>query len=329
MVVGEKQVLRTGLAVDLEAAIPGPANLLHRFGGRNVDQQDWHVDDFGQGDGPMGRLALDRLGRHTLIVLERGGAGSVELGGQVANAVVALGMHHDDGAMGLGCLQGLENLAVVDRNAVVGHEDLVRGVAVFNQRRHFLAENMIRRVQQYDVEGVVDYRSAPGLTVIVLDRLAQAAFAVLTDEGDDRRGSAACRRCRVGPELAGVLDAVKGRLVDVDVAVDAAGQDQHTGGIDDFVGVQIVGERNDATTPDADVAAHGVGGRDHSAALDDKVILSHDDPPGPCLGNLRDARAIPWSRCRPAYLPWSARSRNSLDCTAEDPDIFPNSPFAC
>ncbi|MNL62614.1 hypothetical protein D3C87_1866490 [compost metagenome] len=60
VLLGEDQILWAGLAIDLEAARAGPGNLLHRLAIRDMDDHHRHVDQLGQRDGTMRRLALDR-----------------------------------------------------------------------------------------------------------------------------------------------------------------------------------------------------------------------------------------------------------------------------
>ena len=61
---GQEQILRAGLAIDLQPAALRPADLLHRFAPRDVHDQHRHVDELGQRDRPVRRLALDQHGRH-------------------------------------------------------------------------------------------------------------------------------------------------------------------------------------------------------------------------------------------------------------------------
>src|SRR6202165_4234903 len=53
------QLLRTGLGEDGDAARMGPADLLGRLGRRDMDKEGARTAQLGEGDGPMGRLALD------------------------------------------------------------------------------------------------------------------------------------------------------------------------------------------------------------------------------------------------------------------------------
>jgi len=51
---GQEQILRAGLAVDLEPPGLGVADDLDRLGGGDVNQQDGHVKQLRQCDGPVG-----------------------------------------------------------------------------------------------------------------------------------------------------------------------------------------------------------------------------------------------------------------------------------
>ncbi len=96
---GEGEILRAGLAPDLEAAALGPGDLLGDLGAGDVEDLDRGVDQLGQGDGAVGRLALHHLGPRPGMVFRRGQAGGQELLGQPADGVVVLAMHRHHGAL--------------------------------------------------------------------------------------------------------------------------------------------------------------------------------------------------------------------------------------
>src|ERR1700692_290381 len=58
-----QQVLRTGLGEDGDAACMCPTDLLGCLGRRDMHEEGPRTAQLGEGDGPMGRLALDGGGR--------------------------------------------------------------------------------------------------------------------------------------------------------------------------------------------------------------------------------------------------------------------------
>ena len=118
----------------------------------------------------------------------------------------------------------VEHLAVVEPQQVVGHVDLERGVAVLDQRRQFLAQHLLGRVGDDQVEGIVDDRLGP----------AAAWYSSTTWRSDWPRCCAANGITVVVPpnaagdrgavEIVGAHDAGRGLLLDMAMAVDRAGQ---------------------------------------------------------------------------------------------------------
>ena len=145
---------------------------------------------------------------------------------------VVLGMHADHRAVVARRLQHVEQLLVVDLQPVVGHEHLQRGVAGLHQRRHFLRQHLLARVGEDHVERVVDHGAALGVLVILVDHRLQAHADVLRGERDDRGGAAEGRRRGGALEGVGVHQAGGGQLLDVAVAVHAAGQHQLAARVD-------------------------------------------------------------------------------------------------
>ena len=59
VVLGEQQILRAGLAINLEAAPLRARDLLHGLTIRHVHDHHRHVDQLGERDRPVRRFALD------------------------------------------------------------------------------------------------------------------------------------------------------------------------------------------------------------------------------------------------------------------------------
>ena len=165
-------------------------------------------------------------------------------------------------------LQHVEQLLVVDLQPVVGHEHLERGVAGLHQRRHLLRQHLLARVGEDHVERVVDHRAALGVLVILVHHGLQAHADVLRGERDHRGGAAERRRRGGALEGVGVHQAGGGELLDVAVAVDAAGQHQLAARVDLALAlVEAFADRRDGRAADADIGLEAVGrGRDGAAA---------------------------------------------------------------
>ena len=212
------------------------------------------------------------IGREVAVETRRGLAGALQPVGEEADRVVVLGVHHDERAGLARDAHHVEHLQVGERHALVGHEHLERRVAVLDQRRQFLAEHAVGRVRDDEMERDIDVAIAVGLGVILLHHLAQRLALLLHGEGQHHRVAAERRRARAGLEIVRHHDAGAGRLRKMHVAVDAAGQHQLAGRVDDLGRVAKIGaERRDDAALDADIAGERVGcGRDRPAA-DDRV----------------------------------------------------------
>ena len=84
-------------------------------------------------------------------------------------------------------------------------------------------------------------------------------------------------------EIVGHDDAGPARLRDVDVAVDAAGQDQLAVCVDDFGGVapEVLGQGRDAPVAYADIRVERVGRRGNGSSFYDQIERCHGGPPFP------------------------------------------------
>jgi hypothetical protein len=173
VVGGQEQILRAGLAMDLEPLRLGVADDLDRLGGRDVDNEDRHVEQLRQADGAVRRLALGEPGVAYRVVARRAEAALQEARRQPFDHLVVLGVDHDERAFAPRQRQNVEHLPVVEPQQVVGHVDLERGVAVANEGRQFLPHHLLRGVGDDQVEGIVDDRLGLCRGVILLDDLAQ------------------------------------------------------------------------------------------------------------------------------------------------------------
>ena len=185
-------------------------------------------------------------------------------------------MDHDEGAKLARLGQNLEHLGVVEAQAVVGHEHLDRGMAGGDQLGQLIVEHGGRGAGDDHVEGVIDDRALCRQGVVVVDHGLQAHALILGGKGDHRGGAAGGGGAGRGLEGIGV-DQARGReLLDVAVAVDAAGQHQAAGRVDGVGGgAEPCAQRRDAAIGDGDVAARGAVGGGDCAAGDQKVEVGH------------------------------------------------------
>ena len=122
------------------------------------------------------------------------------------------------------------------------------------------------------MEGVIDDGFAVGPPVIIIDDGTQGLAAERHGERYHRRGPAAGRRERAGPEIINRLLAFPGLLIHVAVAVVTAGRHQAADRVDHILGsAELFAEGDDPATADTDVAAHGVSRRGDGAIADQQV----------------------------------------------------------
>ncbi len=200
----------------------------------------------------------------------------LQLRGQMADDVVVFGVHHHQRAGAARDGHDFQDFLVGQREALIGHEHLERGIAVADRRRQFLAEHGRRWIGNDQVKAVIRVTLAVRLGVIVLDRLAQPLPALLQAERDDRRVAAKRGGAGAAFEIVGLHDIGTARLRDVHVTVDAAGQHQAVGGVNNGLGVaKVEAEARDPPILDADIAAHDVGACGDGAALNDQIERGH------------------------------------------------------
>src|SRR6516162_10331444 len=141
-------------------------------------------------------------------------------------------MNHDQRPFAPGDRKDVEHLPVVKSQQIIGHIDLERRVPIADQGGQFLAQDLLRRVRDDQMKGVVDDRFWSGGRVVLLDDLAQRLAAMLRGKRDYRGGPAKRRRHRSAIEIVGADDPGRGALLDMTMAVDAARQYQMAARID-------------------------------------------------------------------------------------------------
>ena len=216
---------------------------------------------------------------------------------QPGDHAVVLGVDHGEGAEPAGGGQHVQELLVAEAQAIVGHVDLEGRDSLRDQARQVLAERLLGRIGQDQVERVVDDRLLGRPAVVVLDHGAELHAAVLRGERDDRRGAAEGGGHRARVEVVRAHDPGRGELVEVHVAVDAAGEDVEAAGVElPAARRQALAEGGDLPGIDADVGGEGLGGGDDRAAADDEVV-GHD------AGIIAPPRPTRW-----ASAPWPSRA---------------------
>jgi hypothetical protein len=215
------------------------------------------------------------------VVIRRGLPRALQPVGQEADGVVVFGMHHDQGAGLARHGHDLQHLAVRQREALIGHEHLEGGVAVLDQRRQFLPQDLLGRIGDDQMERHVDVAAPFRLGVIGFECLAQGLAFELQAKRQHGRVPAQRRRARAALEIVRHDDVRAGRLREMNVAVDAAGEDELARCIDDLRRLsEVVAKRGDAAVANADVAGEGVGGGHHGSAANDDVEPTHVGLPG-------------------------------------------------
>ena len=249
-------------------------------------------------------------------------AGSLQALRHVPDRIVALRMDHHEGAFAPREIEHVEELTVGQDHVIIGHEDLERGVAVLDEGRQFLTQHGRCRIRDDEMERRIDMALPLGERPVGLDLGPQALALLLHREG--HHAGVAAGRSRPGGrvEIVRHHDAGSGILRDVDMAVDAARQDQKAAGVDLARSTrQAVRHRHDAAAPDTDIGPERIGRGDHRAAPDGEVEFRHRRSPlfviarqrhGPCR---RPWRSQP-DKVRRARKRWAARPPTTSSCRA-------------
>ena len=184
--------------------------------------------------------------------------------------VPVLGVHHHERAARRCDLHRAEERLVVDlEDALVRHEELVRGDALLGQHGELLERPAVVEVGDGDVEAVVDQRLSVRLGVPDLERLRERLAPALDAEVHVARRSPAGGRALTRLEVVD-RDGAAERHVEMRVRVDAARQDVLAGGVDRPVGrdVEIGADERDPLALDEDVRDELVGGGDDAPSTD-------------------------------------------------------------
>jgi hypothetical protein len=171
------------------------------------------------------------------------------------------------------------NFPVAKFQRVVGHVDLERGIALGNQRRQFITQNVRGGIGDDQMERVIDHRLVAGPAMVIIHCRAQCLALLLAGKRDHRSSTPAGSGQGAAEKIVGHYRTVAGGLIEMHMAVDAAGGDMTPGRIDlREPRRQVQAQRRDAAVADADVAGEGICGSDHTSVADDRVEGLHIRP---------------------------------------------------
>ena len=294
--VVEEQVVRAGLGEDRDAGVARLHHVLEGLARRQVHEVHRRVGQLRQLDAAMRGLALQDRRPRQCVVARRGVALRQRLADQQLDDVAVLGMQRHHAAMLADQAHGLEDGGIVDHHAArIGHEHLEAAHALVADGVLHVAQDGLVDVRQDDVEAIVDAGAdrRPGLRA--RDGVERALVLALEGEVDDGGGAAEGRRARAGLVVVAGGRVAEG-VVQVGVAVDAAGQHQQAGGVNHpgvRADVEPLADHGDLAVLEQHVGVVVVHGRD-DAAVADQGAVAH--------------AAAPWVVSRPA----ACRARASI-----------------
>ena len=264
--------MRAGLGKGGQAAVARFADLVERVLAGEMHDVDGHARHLRHGDGAMHGFSLGLRGPREGVVDGRGlSLGQRLLHDDIDDRAI-FGMHANQRAVLGGLAHGLEDSGVVDHERIgIGHEELEAGHAFAHQVVHVF-EAGVGQVGDDHVQAVVDAGFALGLLPPGVEGGAHLRSAGLDGEIDNRCGPADGSGPRAGLEVVGGCGAAEGH-VEMSVRVDAAGQKQQAGCVDDGLrgrcgdaGADLL----DDCAVDEDVGAHGGVGVDYGSVLDEE-----------------------------------------------------------
>ena len=226
--------MRAGLRKGRQAAVARLAHLVERVFAGEMHNVDRHARHLRHGNGAMHGFRLGLRGPGERVIDGRGLALGKRLPHDDIDYRPVLRVHADQRAV-LCCLaHRLEDGCVVDHQHVgIGHEELEAGHALAHHVVHVF-EARVGQIGDDHVQAVVDAGLALGLLPPRIERGAHFGSARLDREIDNRRRPADGRGPRAGFKIVGGIGAAKGH-VEMRVRVDAAGEQQQAGCVDDCV----------------------------------------------------------------------------------------------
>src|SRR3954454_23119172 len=160
------------------------------------------------------------------MIIRRCPTGPLEALRHEPDGIIALAMHHHEGALPASDLENIEDLAVVQNEVIIGHENLERRKSVPNEGREFLTENLRRRIGNDQMKGGVDEALPLRECTVALQTRSQAGSALLQRKRHDQGVPARGCRGRSRGEIVSHYDPGSGGLCDMNMTVDPARQDK-------------------------------------------------------------------------------------------------------
>src|ERR1700733_12233737 len=272
---GEQKILRTRLGENGDATVSCGSHFIERFFGRKMDDINRRAGHFGHGYGPVNGFSFggDRPGE---AVINGGGLALRDrsLDDDVNDASV-FGVEADQRAVFRGAGERLKDGRVVDhQHPGIGHEEFETGYALFDHVVHVF-QSSFTQVRDDHVEAVVDGRFRFRFFPPGIERISHLRAFGLDGEVDQRRGAAeGCGFC-AGFEIVGGRGAAEGH-VEVSVDVDASGEEEHAGDVDDAVGLfdgDVWRDVFDLFADDQDVGFFGFGRGYYGAVAEEEAHL--------------------------------------------------------
>src|SRR2546426_2822446 len=243
---------------------------------------------FGEGNGTRSGLGFGGGGARERVILRRAFSLGERLLNDHVDGAAVFGMHADEAAVFGGLAHGLEDRRVIEHeDARVGHEELEAGNAFADELAH-LFELRGAEIGDDAVESVVGDGFVVGFLHPSVEGLAEGLAFVLDGEVDERGSAAKGGGDGAGLEIVGAGGAAEGH-VEVGVDVDAAGNDEHAGGVEDARGVfggKPGGDGRDFVAVDAHIGEGSVGGG-YDGAVTDYGVKAHFYSSGPIFGEAQ------------------------------------------
>ena len=267
---GEEKILRTGFGEGRHSPVASFANFVEGVFGGQVNDVDRRAGDFGHGDGAMNSFRFGLYGTSESVI--DGCAltfGQGSLYDDINNSAV-FGVHTDESAVFGGLAESFENGGVVNHeNAGIRHEEFEAGDTFVNHGIHIFKAGFAE-VSDDHVQAVIDRRFLIGLFPPSVESVAHLCAFGLNGEIDEGGGATEGSGFGTGFEIVGGGGAAEGHI-EMSVNVDAAWEEEETGGVDHLVGIggrDGYGDVFDGLVFDQQIRGIGALGGDDGAVLD-------------------------------------------------------------
>ncbi len=290
----EIQILRTSLGVGGQAAVAGLAHFFERVVAGEMNDVDGRAGHFREGDGARSGFGFGGGRARERVIFRRAFSFGQRLLDDHVNRLRRSPRACRSRPLCFAAWRmALKIVRVINHeDARVGHEELEAGDAFADELAHLL-ELRGAEIGDDAVEGVVNDGLVVGFLHPGVESLAERLPFVLDGEVDKRGGAAESRRDGAGLEIIGAGGAAEGH-VEMGVDINAAGDQQAAGGVDDAAGVfdgKPRGEGADFLAVDADVGDASIRRRDHRAVANYRVEL-HECPQSEATSAFLQTQAV-------------------------------------